>query len=473
MKNAYTIPLILSLLVNFSCTKLVEVDPPVNKTMAAGVYGSDASAISVVTYMYVELTNFWYTDPRCIGSLGLFGSLYTDELNFIRGQFTNQTLMDFYNNNLNSNFTNVSYWEAAYSNIYRCNLALDGLNASVTLSPGIKKQLLSELKFFRALNYYYLVNLYGDIPWVVSTDYTLNATLGKTPAIQVLKNIQADLRDARDQLSANWLDGTLLKPSTTDRFRVTTHAASALLTKVCLMTGDWEEAETEADKLINNSAQFSLDSLNGCFLVNSRECIWQLQVLNSNGVSQVADIFIPPSTGLTENRPFYVTPALLNKFEPGDLRKENWLGTVTMQNVVFYYPYKYKVIQPSTPAKEALCVFRLGDIYLCRAEARMRQNKPDLAVEDINAVRRRAGLQDLGSLAIPALLNALLQERSVEMFTEFGARFLDLKRLGVINSVMPSVCAAKGVKWETWKSLFPIKIQDVQRNPNMKQNEGY
>ncbi|MBO9631578.1 MAG: RagB/SusD family nutrient uptake outer membrane protein [Chitinophagaceae bacterium] len=473
MKRVLWILLPVFIIVHGSCSKLVEVAPPVTKLTKDKVYATDIAAISVVASIYSGMSDYFLDFAGNIGTLNLYASLYTDELSYFKDPLINSNVVAFYTNKLTSTTFGSEYWAVAYGQIFNCNAALDGISNAQSLTPSVKKQLLGELKFLRAFFYYHIVNLYGDAPWVTTTDYSVNSQVARTPAIDVLRNIRNDLREARELLSDQFLDGTLLKPAIKNRYRVSTHAAAALLAKVCLMTGDWTEAETAAGDLIANTALFKLDTLNGCFLTNTPEAIWQLQTVRSYTPLEDANRFIMPAEGPSNSYPFFISSMLLNSFETGDQRKAKWIDTVRADNKLYYFPFKYKSKEASADPKEALTIFRLADIFLCRAEARMQQDKLQDAIDDINQVRHRAGLIDLTSMGKAALKDAILKERQVEMFTEFGARFYDMKRLGKIDDLMPAICQAKGITWDPDKALFPLSAIDIDRNKNLIQNKGY
>ena len=68
------------------------------------------------------------------------------------------------------------------------------------------------------------------------------------------------------------------------------------------------------------------------------------------------------------------------------------------------------------------------------------------------------------------IINAVLKERRVELFTEYGHRFFDLKRLEKLDSTLKSVKSG----WKTTDRLFPIPNTELSANPNLKpQNPGY
>ncbi len=459
------------------CKKLVEVNPPVTSVTGASVYSSDATAIAAVTGIYTQISGAIYSSGG-FPSLSLLGGLSADELSLYSG-VTNARQIAYYTNSLSAIAgTGSEFW--FYSYIFTCNSAIDGLTHTNVLTPAINQQLLGEAKFMRALVYFYLVNLYGDVPMPLTTDYKANSSLPRTLKAQVYQQVIADLKDAQNLLSTNYLDGTLLNV-TTERVRPTKWAATALLGRVYLYSGDWPDAEAQATALINNSSVYGLNSLNNVFLKNSTEAIWQLQPVTSGNVTNTQDakVFILPSTGpngTNGGNPVYLSDTLLNSFEPGDQRRANWVGSVKVSGTTYYFPYKYKVNTVNAPVTEYLAVLRLGEQYLIRAEARAQQGNGAGALQDLDTIRHRASLPDYaGATDQASLLTAILHERQVELFTEWGHRWLDLKRTGTIDALMTAVCLRKGtgVVWQSYKQLFPLPLGDLQADANLSQNPGY
>ena len=115
-------------------------------------------------------------------------------------------------------------------------------------------------------------------------------------------------------------------------------------------------------------------------------------------------------------------------------------------------------------------ILRLGEMYLIRAEARAHTGDLIGAKEDLNTIRHTAGLEDTSAVTQDEILNAVLQERRLELFTEFGHRFFDLKRF---NKIQPVLSAVKP-GWDIHDDLFPIPEAELNLNPNLKpQNPGY
>ncbi len=118
-------------------------------------------------------------------------------------------------------------------------------------------------------------------------------------------------------------------------------------------------------------------------------------------------------------------------------------------------------------------IFRLAEQYLIRAECRLRQNNLEGATDDINIIRNRANLPSISSTNQEEMLEVILHERQVELFTEWGHRWLDLKRTSQVDAVMQTVAPVKGASWERTDQLYPIPMQDILKNPNLTQNRGY
>ncbi len=72
------------------------------------------------------------------------------------------------------------------------------------------------------------------------------------------------------------------------------------------------------------------------------------------------------------------------------------------------------------------------------------------------------------------LLSAIQHERQVELFTEWGHRWLDLKRTNTIDAIMTDATLEKGGSWQPTDQLYyPIPLSELQRNPKLIQNQGY
>lgn len=490
---------ILISIIQTSCTKLVEIPAPANSMSSANVFTNDESAIAVLTGIYTDMskpTNSGTGGFAGINGISALVGLSSDELTYHDGLLGSNRYIAYYTNNLAAvgpAAVGFDHWASLYAYIFRCNSAIEGLNAPVAavLTPAIRQQLLGEAKFLRAFFYFYLTNMFGDIPLAVSTDYKVNTLLVKKTASQIYQQIIADLQDAKALLADGYLGSNLLQ-STAERVRPTKWAAIALLARTYLYQEDYQHAEAEASALIDNVTQYELLPLNNVFLKNSKEGIWQLQPTTVYFNTEEGRLFIIPASGPNTSNPVYLSEQLLNEFEPGDQRaiNGNWIDstiykvTSTVADTVFY-PNKYKknlldsAIAGSTSIQkmtEYQMVLRIGEQYLIRAEARAQQNKIPEAKADLDVIRQRAGLETTTASDQSSLLDAILHERFVELFSEWGHRWFDLKRMGKIDAVMTIVTPLKSsglTSWQSYQQLYPIPQEDIDKAPNLLQNTGY
>lgn len=434
-----------------SCQKFTEVPFPKTELGSSAIYTDSLTALASLTTIYAQMAqSSSYTVPFLTG-------LSADELT---NYSTNPSVAEFFNDNLGSSNKNVeSFWNQAYQYIYYANAAIEGLKGSSGISATFKDQLAGEAYFIRAYWNFYLVSLFNDVPLILTTDYRKNQQAGRTPSALVYQQIISDLTNADQLLSPDY------SSFNGERTRPTKWAAKALLSRVYLNLGNWQQAENQSTLLIADSADFRiLSDLNTIFLANSEEAIWQLFPVVPNQNTAEGYFFIlngPPNTVSLSN-------GFVNDFESGDLRRLDWVDSVSTQNSVYYFPYKYK-IKTSQTLTEYSMVFRISEQYLIRAEARAQQNNVSGAQADLNVIRNRSGLPNTLADNKAALLSAILQERKHELFCEWGHRWLDLKRTGQTGPVLSSIKP----NWKATASLFPIPLKEIQNDPNLTQNPGY
>lgn len=475
-KKANLLTMMLIVMAGYSCKKMVDVDPPTNKVTGESVFASDATAASVLTGLYIKLSS---NNPASasiqLPTISFLSGLSSDELTLWSGA-SDARRKAYYTNNLVANST-VSYggefW--LWSPIFTCNSVVEALSNDTKLTPTIRQQLLGEAKFMRAFYYFYLVNLYGEVPLEVTTDYKVNSLLPRASISDVYNQIITDLKDAKGQLSSNYLSADLIN-TTDERVRPTQWAAAALLARVYLYTKDYVKAEEQSSLVINNKNLFDTTSINKVFLKNSKEAIWQLQPVNAGWNTEFSKLFILPATGPNNtSNPAYLSSQLLNAFEPKDYRrvKGNWVDSINVSNTPYLFSYKYKSKSLNAQVTEYLMVLRIAEQYLIRAEARAQQDNISGSQADLNIIRTRAGLPNTTSNDKSSLLAAVEHERQVELFTEWGDRWFNLKRTGAINSVMNAVSTLKGGVWNQFKALYPLPYREPQVNLNINQNDGY
>ncbi len=461
MKTKNTKRLIASLLLLCSlnsCDSFVEVDLPKSQLTKSGVFEDNVTADAALASIYGKIRD----EGMLTGiSYGLSNQLanYTDEITFY-GDPLDPSGNFYLNALLPSNSDVASYWNTAYNHIYAANSIIEGVQASGKLSIDNKNRLQGEALFIRALLHFYLLNLFGDIPYVKQTDYRTNGLVTRMVTSEVYSNIIADLEQSKVLLSTNY--------SSTERTRANQYTAIALLSRVYLYAGYYAEAANSASLLLGKTDIFSLgQNINQVFLTSSKETIWQLKSAAAGQNANEGSTFIflsgPPSTSA-------LTADLVNSFSANDLRRANWIKSVSSGSSSWYHAYKYKERDFTASSKEFSIVFRLAEQYLIRAEARAQLDNLNGAREDINKIRGRAGLGDTPATTKEEVLAAVLKERRLELFTEFGHRFFDLKRFNQIDNVL----SAAKPGWNFPDRLFPIPQSELSTNPKLgPQNSGY
>lgn len=455
--NAKRTLVLLTALLPFGCTDFVEVDPPKNTLVLETVFEDPATVESALANLYYDMRE----QGMVSGFNGLtpMMAIYGDELDYYG---FNADLTQLYRHDvLPGNNITTEWWGQAYHLIYGANDILQGVEGSHSLTENEKKRFKGQALFIRAYMHSLLVSVFGDVPYITTTDYQQNNKVSRTASANVYAHIIADLTQAIEILEG-------LEPLSSEKVLADQFAAKALLARMYLYIENWELAEAVSSELIQT---FSLeDELDQVFLKDSEETIWQLKAdeespLNTREAEQLIIQGVP-------GQRFALTDNLLEAFEAGDLRKEHWVASITDADntVTLYYPYKYRAGLNQTESLEYSILFRLAEQYLIRAEARAHLGNLEGAKADINIIRNRAGLPDTDATTLNGLLDAISSERRVELFTEQGLRWFDLKRTGradeVIGDLKPN--------WKSTDVLLPIPVTELEANPNLlPQNDGY
>ncbi|BAV05046.1 SusD family protein [Filimonas lacunae] len=459
MKRILYSSFLLLLCAASACKKLIDAGEPRTQTVASIVFSDSKTATAVLMGIYASLEGY-----RTVNTTTMPG-LSADELISYSSPISR-----YYTNSLNASINN-DFWSVYYGHIYQANNLIDQLQQSPAVKEADKRQLIGEALFLRVFCHFYLTNYFGNIPYITTPDYKVNSVITRVSAKDsVYPAMIRDLKLAQSYLSVAY--------PTAERVRVNKAVATALLARLYLYHEEWKNAEDAATAVISNTSDYGIESIDNAFLRASKEAIWQFSP-NSSFLTYSAEALnyilrgVPAgSTGRVS-----ISSFLYNAFETDDLRKTKWIGTITPAGsaVSYQYAWKYKT-NTSTGTPEYSIVMRLAEQYLIRAEARARQQQVETAADDVDVLRQRAGLGQLPeNLTQPECLDRIMQERRVELFVEWGHRWLDLKRTGLVNTVMPAVCQAKGGSWKPEWALYPIPQVQLNNNPAMAddQNEGY
>ncbi|WP_306014153.1 MULTISPECIES: RagB/SusD family nutrient uptake outer membrane protein [unclassified Allomuricauda] len=438
------------------CSDFVEVDPPKNTLVAERVFSDPSTVESALANLYFSLREEGMVSGNS-GFTTLLG-IYADELDYYA---FNGDVVQLYRHTVTpQNSVLLGWWTQGYQVIYAANDIIAGVESAEGLTAMEVERYKGQALFVRAYVHSLLVGVFGDIPYITTTDYVVNTNASRLDTDVVYEAIIEDLQQA-----VALMDGADIPVG--DRVVPDANVARALLARMALYTQQWELAAATAGEVI---AAFPLEpNLDQVFLKESGETIWQFRpgndLRNTQEANQLVIQFIP-------GQRFALTSSLLDAFEEGDGRLERWTdelsdsdGTLTLS-----FAHKYKALFNETQSLEHSIVFRSAEQYLIRAEARAQLGNLVGARQDLNAVRNRAGLGNVNLAGQSELLEAIYRERRVELFAEQGLRWMDLKRTGRATEVMEPLKA----NWEDTHVLLPIPESELEINPNLlPQNPGY
>jgi hypothetical protein len=387
------------------------------------------------------------------------------------------------------------WWTQLYVGIKRANVVIEKV-PDIAMDDALKSRYIAEAKFIRGLFYFDMVRAWGGVPIVTTTDPELNLTRASTEEVYSL--ILSDLKNAAENLPNR------SEYESIDVGRATKGAANALLARVYLFRGDFENAEIYAMAVINSN-QYNLEpnfiDANGINGNNGVESVFEIGALQVDGTSSGGNQYAntqgvrgTPNKGWGFNRP---TENLRNSFESGDPRVEGTiidLGDVIDDieilgdastpdetyedgNLVEVECYNRKVWVPGVTTTSNWGhhrrLIRYADVLLMAAEALNENNKPTDALVYLNMVRERARggnediLPDITTTDVGELRNVIYRERRHELAME-GIRFWDLVRAGRAPQVLGPLGFVEG-KHE----LLPIPQSEIDisqgkltQNPN-------
>lgn len=257
------------------------------------------------------------------------------------------------------------------------------------------------------------------------------------------------------------------------------NVAYAIQARAYLYAGMWPEAETAAtNALVDRPLVNSQSAYSGMYNeTNVGEMIWNVQF--ESGQSGPTFLVYFATNQRSYFRPSSVIATVdgdAGLIQDDDIRYDAFFAPVGGRLAVT----KYKGKGGLSDGNANFVAFKSGEMYLIRAEARARNNKEDLANDDLNDLRanRIAGYSPV-ILSGAALLNAIADERRRELVAE-GHRFFDLKRTTrTINRGPecgdPSLSVAGNCTLNASDREWTLPIPEVETNTNgnIQQNTGY
>jgi hypothetical protein len=400
-------------------------------------------------------------------------------------------------------------WNGHMGNVAAANLLICYIDSvsDPALTAAEKKQIKAEAKIFRAMVYFDMVRIWGNVPLVTSVAGDIAAETitdvypayfpPQTDETTVYRQIESDLLEAlADAPDNNPADKTLLTKS----------VARALLAKVYA-----EKPLRDYDNVIKYCDELSADGFDlvadfsdlfGVVLAdptlppgqdnravnakarNTKETILEAQFSPGNA-NWVTWMFGRP----LEDWTFYfewakwITPSrdLVKAFksEAGDKRLNESVVYYSCGWNIYYPADNYAFMYKCRSAYNSIIKFRFADILLLKAEALIMKGDLTAAAAIINKTRNRAGLSNLPAQATAsrdALLNAYLKERRLELAFE-GQRWFDLARLDKVEETLNNLKDEGRPQliypYDVNSYKLPIPQAVIDQNPALVQNPGY
>lgn len=344
-------------------------------------------------------------------------------------------------------------WAASYNNINRANNIITQVDG-IDMAQSLKDQYKGEALFVRALNHFYLANYFGDVPLVLrATSAPIDESyfVARDPKATVYAGVLKDLTDAIALLPVSYTSNN------NTRHRATRGAAQALLARLYLYTGDYPNAETAATTVIGNSTYALVPFENQVASKGTTEAIFEL-FFDANNQNPVTFWYGRNNGGRYE---FGATDNLWNAYSAGDLRRA---ASIREEAPEVFVNFKYR---DNTTGTDGVHVLRLAEMYLIRAEARVRASNFVGAAADLQVIRRRAFNDQTLVVVLPPnieqAIDVILAERRLEFAFE-GHRWHDMVRTGR---------AVDAFEIPAWRTLLPIPLNARDVNPNLTQNPNY
>lgn len=386
-------------------------------------------------------------------------------------------------------------WQSSYQGIFRSNLVLQNV-PDIDMDETMKNRILGEARFLRALYYWHLTTLFGQVPLVKKAN-PIDPSVGavaKSPVNDIYSFMISDLTEAINMLP--------LRSEYTDENigRATKGAAQSLLGKIYLYDENYSMAQKELESVILSQEYELVDNFSDINTVdNNRESIFEVQYSTSpDEDNNRLEYNLPQGHGGYGNRiPLqnlvnefedYNGPSAINGKDPrlfhsifrdGDpydgVEPEfnaNWTSTGFAMK-----KGQYPVTRGfwDSPWNEVL--IRLADVYLMAAEAANENGNPVQAIKWINKVRSRVGMPTYPNSNSPysvsqnsskqEIFKSIVHERRVELAFE-SHRLNDLRRWGLAEQELGEY----GYK-SPMHRYFPIPQEEVDANPELDQNENY
>ncbi|MDB5258515.1 MAG: carbohydrate-binding protein SusD [Chitinophagaceae bacterium] len=517
MKNYTYYYIFFAALSLYSCAKLEE--KPQSFIPDTQFYKTETDAKQAVTSCYFMLNSGGASTPGGAVAQTPYNVLFatgmemmTDDINPGPGATNPDVRSQSVLQHNSAGLRVLQIWQFHYSGVRFCNIAIDKIPQIpfITANLPLQQRYIGEAKFLRALYYFNLVRLYGDVPLILHDQDVYDAgslLVSRTPAADVYAQIEQDLTDAQAALPASY--------SGADVGRATKGAATALLSKVYLTQQKWSDAATASESIItagtyglfsNYSQVFLPANKNGIEHIFSAQFKSNSQGQGNGNAPRGMRSAVPGYTASYADQLVYYKKGADNFFsiyklyQPNDQRKKKSFITKILGSNNQYYstlnapgdsvPFLHKYFDPGVGAQLSesaanVPIIRYSEVLLIAAEAENEANGGPTgpAYTYVNQVRQRAGIPDLTpGLDVNQFRDSVYLERRLELVWEWQ-RWFDLVRekgnpsTGFIDGtgglLLPSLQLVGKNSVSTKHYLYPIPLQEIQLNPRLTQNSGW
>lgn len=381
-------------------------------------------------------------------------------------------------------------WTAGYQAIATANRVIEGINQYPEIAGDQADAWIGECKFIRALAHFVLVNHFAQpyrftdeashpgIP-VITKAFDSNdpEALGPRNTVhEVYQQVIADLIEAEQLLDDNYRDAAYRV------IRAIKPTASALLSRVYLYQGAYDLALEKAERVIASDL-FSLNARPadpfGTGNYTTAESIFSIPNTATDHPDDELALPMHYSPLPSGRADLLVSPTWLELagFNPDDLRR-NLLRSETSSGTVHTFTTKFADV---TNKADWVPVIRYAEVLLTAAEAsaRISGNVDQGALSRLNAVRDRAQssapayrTEDFDSSA--AFIDAILLERRIELaFEGHGIHDILRTKQDVVGKRADDLSLLPTISYGADRLILPIPAYEIDKNPNLVQNNGY
>jgi len=397
-------------------------------------------------------------------------------------------------------------WKGFYIVIHRANVVINNTIENDGDDPNgqLKNRVVAEAKFLRAFSYFELASLWGGVPLITKPVADFNGFVPRSTQQAVYEAAIKDLQEAADVLPASY--------QAASNGRATKGAANALLGRIYMQMGDYNNAKTYLEKVRTSGTYSLVDDNNENFREETEfnkesifECVFSPypSAAEDEGDDYAQGLYRESTNGTrqydmnTGNGIVLPAPTLKSAFETGDIRKkvamyevgDTWAGGTMSQESWKKYTLSYKNANPGNVASAInRRIIRYAEVLLMLAECENETGSINNALARLNEVRSRADLKAAKFSLLPTaqfpcstkdeVLQAIMHEKKIELAGE-QVRNRDIMRWRAAGKL--ALLGGEPISYfqANKHGLLPIPQSEIDRNIKLgdggvpAQNPGY